>query len=272
MKSLENYIKENLRDDFKYDETNECNIFEMARMDEPHFRNGLEAQEEIWIYGRDRETLTPHFHYKDGDEVGHGNKKHKEYELEISISGLNVINIKYDKKSRLNGIVSNWSESKLRKRLQSWLKAINPQTNNTNELDIMMEWNRNNPNNRVKILVSIREISSGELETTENVDYEHSFGFYDEYDKLASYILIGKKQLTDISDSEEYKEIDNPHEIIDFTISDKSHLNKIINEISKSYNMDDCTLWYVIKDTNINAVCKTLKGYSIDNKIVLKNI
>ena len=52
-------------------------LLEMARIDDPQIDCNLLGTKEIWVYGNDRSSMTPHFHYFD--------KKQKPFHVEVKI-------------------------------------------------------------------------------------------------------------------------------------------------------------------------------------------
>lgn len=115
-------------------------LTEMARIDEPSKDSAILGTKEIWVYGNDRSSMTPHFHYFD--------KKNKPFHVEVKIDNLEICH-----SAPRAGIPENklntWTGlSNELKALKKWLESNNgdiPEISNYQALKLA--WNQNNRSN-----------------------------------------------------------------------------------------------------------------------------
>lgn len=91
-------------------------LLEMARIDNP--RKDMDLIGEVWVYGQDMTSMSPHFHYKNNDE------KYR-FHLEILLKDLSICNAQ-PRKDVDKGQLKTWiGLSAARKSLKKWLKSNN---------------------------------------------------------------------------------------------------------------------------------------------------
>lgn len=119
-------------------------LLEMARVDEPNKDANILGTKEIWVYGNDRSSMTPHFHYYD--------KKSKPYfEIEVKISDLSICFSKPRNNVPENKLLSWYGLSDAQKALKKWLKSPNADVPSiTNYQMLKVTWNQNNRDNQVE--------------------------------------------------------------------------------------------------------------------------
>lgn len=118
-------------------------IIEMARIDEPSKDRMLLGTKEIWVYGQDRSSMSPHFHYFD--------KKNKPFHVEVRISDLSVCHSAPREGIPQNRLDSWEGLSNEYKTLKRWLDANNSDiTSITNYQALKLAWNQNNRDNKVE--------------------------------------------------------------------------------------------------------------------------
>ena len=85
---------------------------------------------EIWVYGNDRESMTPHCHIFD-----------KTQEIEVSLIDWSIINVK-------NGAKAEWSNfTEFRDRFFKWLYLPNEENGSYNYISLFSLWNHANEDN-----------------------------------------------------------------------------------------------------------------------------
>lgn len=120
-------------------------LLEMARIDEPHKDAAVLGTKEVWVYGNDRSSMTPHFHYFD-------KKSKPNFEVEVKIDDLTIC-----KSSQRTGIplsqLLTWNGiTGAKKALDTWLNMPNADAPTlTNYQMLKIAWNQNNRNNQVKV-------------------------------------------------------------------------------------------------------------------------
>lgn len=116
-------------------------LLEMARIDNPDYDKDVINKKEIWIYGNDRTSMSPHFHYFATD---------KSFEVEISISTLDILKSKPRKGIPKNRLLTWEGLSDERKRLKKWLlRMSHDMPLVTNYEMLIVSWNQNNRTNPV---------------------------------------------------------------------------------------------------------------------------
>ena len=116
---------------------------EMARIDDPNKSPRTLGNSEIWIYGSDRSSMTPHFHYfRKGDN---------KFEVEIRLTDFEICKSKPRrgvKRSNLN----TWEKLEdEHKQLLKWLSEPNTDyPERTNKEVLIHTWNQNNRDNQIK--------------------------------------------------------------------------------------------------------------------------
>lgn len=126
MKTLTSYMKEHF-------EQLQKPLLEMARLDDP--KSPVIPNYEIWVYGNDRSTMSPHFHIL--NKVEHLN-------LEVRITDLEVIKSTPRKGIPKNKLASWEGLSFLKKALTTWLSKNDKLTNVNNYVLLIAAWNTNN--------------------------------------------------------------------------------------------------------------------------------
>lgn len=117
-------------------------LLEMARVDEPHKDSNILGTKEVWVYGDDRSSMSPHFHYFD--------RRNNPFEVEVNITDLTIC-----KSKPRNGVSRNqlktWKGIEdAKKALDIWLNSPNADIpSQTNYQMLKVAWNQNNRNNPV---------------------------------------------------------------------------------------------------------------------------
>ena len=92
-------------------------LLEMARVDDPRKDSIMLGTKEVWVYGDDRSSMSPHFHFFD--------KKNNPFEVEVNIKDLTIC-----KSKPRNGVPKNqlktWKGIEdAKKALDTWLFSQN---------------------------------------------------------------------------------------------------------------------------------------------------
>ena len=118
-------------------------LLEMARIDEPHKDASVLGTKEVWIYGDDRSSMSPHFHYFD-------KKSKPEFEIEIRIEDLTICKSTPRTGVPENQLLSWYGIGKAEKALKKWLEMPNSDAPSlTNYQMLRIAWNQNNRNNQI---------------------------------------------------------------------------------------------------------------------------
>jgi len=121
---------------------NQSLLVEMARIDEPSRDNRILGTREVWVYGQDRSSMSPHFHYF--------NKKNKTFSIEVRISDLSVCFSQPRTGVPQNRLLSWYGLTDDKKALDEWLRQPNSDVPSiTNYQAIKLAWNQNNRDNPV---------------------------------------------------------------------------------------------------------------------------
>lgn len=124
--------------------TSKGQLLEMARIDVPSKDNAILGTKEIWVYGQDRQRMTPHFHYFDN--------KNKQFSIEVNIQDLSVCFSQPRKGVPQNRLLSWYGLSNEYKVLKQWLKSPNGDIPSiSNYQAIKLAWNQNNRDNPVEL-------------------------------------------------------------------------------------------------------------------------
>jgi|GEM_PF-3674278 len=138
---IDNIINEVLS---RYSSSEQNVLTEMARVDNPKTDASLLGTKEIWIYGNDRSSMFPHFHYVD--------KKNNPFSLEIRIEDLSICNSAPRAEIPKNRLRTWDGLFDAKNILSTWLKTQNNDFNAlTNYQVLIATWNQNNRNNEVII-------------------------------------------------------------------------------------------------------------------------
>lgn len=120
-------------------------LTEMARIDNPHKDSRILGTKEVWIYGNDRDTMSPHFHYLD-------KKGDNRFEVEVKIEDLTICKSKPRAGIRQNRLLTWDGLSDERKVLMAWLESPNSDLPSiTNLTALKVSWNQNNRDNQVTL-------------------------------------------------------------------------------------------------------------------------
>lgn len=119
-------------------------LLEMARVDEPSKDSHILGTKEVWVYGNDRSSMSPHFHFFD--------KKNKpSFDVEIRIEDLTICKSKPRAGVSQNKLLSWAGIEDARKALKLWLENPNADIPTiTNYEMLKAAWNQNNRDNQVK--------------------------------------------------------------------------------------------------------------------------
>ena len=118
-------------------------LLEMARIDDPAVDARILGTKEIWIYGKDRSSMTPHFHYL--DRTGS-----PQFELEIGIEDLSICR-SAPRDGVPDGSLLTWAGlDDARQALALWLERPNADVPSvTNCYMLKVAWNQNNRDRQV---------------------------------------------------------------------------------------------------------------------------
>lgn len=118
------------------------NVVERARIDEPARDSHILGGGEVWIYGNDTSSPSPHFHYL--------NKTDKSFSIEVKIADLSVCHSQLRNGVPRNKLRSWYGLTHEKQALELWLQQPNcdlPSIKNYQA--IKLAWNQNNRNNPV---------------------------------------------------------------------------------------------------------------------------
>ena len=119
-------------------------LLEMARVDNPQKDYVILGDCEIWIYGTDRSSMTPHFHYL------RRRGKTNPFELEIRLTDFTICFSKPRTGVSKNKLLSWEGLSQERKALFEWLDSTSSELKNVKNKDILkLVWNQNNRDNPI---------------------------------------------------------------------------------------------------------------------------
>jgi hypothetical protein len=118
-------------------------LLEMARVDNPNKDTNILGTKEIWVYGDDRSSMSPHFHYFDK----RGNKK---FDIEVRINDLTVC-FSHPRKGIKDKELYSWVGLRDEyKALMMWLKQSNSDMPSITNYDaLILAWNQNNRSNQI---------------------------------------------------------------------------------------------------------------------------
>lgn len=118
-------------------------LLEMARVDNPNKDTNILGTKEIWVYGDDRSSMYPHFHYFDK----RGNKK---FDIEVRIKDLTVC-FSHPRKGIKDKELYSWVGLRDEyKTLMMWLKQSNSDMLSITNYDaLILAWNQNNRSNQI---------------------------------------------------------------------------------------------------------------------------
>ncbi len=120
-------------------------LLELARIDEPHKDADVLGTKEVWVYGNDRSSMTPHFHYLD-------RKSKPNFEVEIRIDDLTICNSTPRAGVPSNQLLTWEGISGAKKALYTWLKKPSADAPSlTNYQMLKVAWNQNNRDNQVEL-------------------------------------------------------------------------------------------------------------------------
>lgn len=141
MKDVKRIVKKHLNEIASNDYDDEHRLFEMARIDDPHF-DKLPKNIKIYVYGENdnQGTKTPHFHV-----IG------ENFEFEVHIQHIHNLDIWRTKRIDKQDNAGTWKErADIRKAILKWLDKPNTElTPLTNAASIVAQWNMNNTENRI---------------------------------------------------------------------------------------------------------------------------
>ena len=120
-------------------------LLEMARIDDPNNDSRILGTKEIWVYGNDRSSMTPHFHYL--DKCGN-----PQFNIEIRIEDLTLCHSSPRKGISKNLLLTWEGLSDAQKALKTWLESPNSDIPSvTNYRILKVAWNQNNRNNKIDL-------------------------------------------------------------------------------------------------------------------------
>lgn len=100
---------------------------------------------EVWVYGNDKSSMTPHFHYFD-------KKSKNQFEVEIMIDDLSICHSALRGGIPQNRLLTWEGISDAKKALDEWLGSPNANMpSETNYKMLKVAWNQNNRDNQVEI-------------------------------------------------------------------------------------------------------------------------
>ena len=118
-------------------------LLEMARVDDPKKDSNILGTKEIWVYGNDRSSMSPHFHYFDR----RGDNK---FDIEVRIADLTICYSKPRKGVKPNSLLTWKGLSDAYKALTKWIDSPNSDIPTITNYDALkMSWNQNNRSNPV---------------------------------------------------------------------------------------------------------------------------
>jgi hypothetical protein len=118
-------------------------LLEMARVDNPQKDYVILGDCEIWIYGQDRSSMTPHFHYL-------RRRGKNPFELEIRLTDFTICFSKPRNGVSENKLFSWEGLSQERKALFEWLDSTSSELKTAKNKDILkLVWNQNNRDNTI---------------------------------------------------------------------------------------------------------------------------
>ena len=120
-------------------------LLEMARIDEPSKDSIILGTKEVWVYGGDRSSMTPHFHYFD-------KKGKNRFEVEIRIDNLTICHSSPRVGVPQNRLLTWEGIADAQKALKKWLESPNADMpSQTNYKMLKVAWNQNNRDNQVDL-------------------------------------------------------------------------------------------------------------------------
>lgn len=118
-------------------------LLEMARVDDPRKDSNILGTKEIWIYGNDRSSMSPHFHYFD-------KRSSNGFDIEVKIADLTVCYSQPRKGVKANELLSWKGLSDAHKALIKWINSPNSDMPSVTNYDALkMSWNQNNRSNPI---------------------------------------------------------------------------------------------------------------------------
>lgn len=140
--TLIEYLEGNLATPLELNNSQET-LIEMARIDEPSKDSSILGTKEVWVYGQDRSSMSPHFHYFD--------KKNKPFNIEVRIADLTVCHSAPRQGISINNLNSWEGLSREHKALLKWLESNNSDIPTiTNYQALKLAWNQNNRDNKTQ--------------------------------------------------------------------------------------------------------------------------
>lgn len=134
----------------KYLNENKGKLFEYyAQVSNPLIDSRILGKVQVWIYGDDRNSYTPHLHLMLSD---------RSREVEVSLIDFSLINIKSPK--NISCVWSNFND--LRKPFEKWLCLTNKMGMKNIE-KLFIAWDQNNPNNFLIDYVDKHKIKNNEM-------------------------------------------------------------------------------------------------------------
>ena len=135
-------IKDVIKEELGVDDCREP-LLEMARIDDPNKASHILGTKEVWVYGNDRSSMTPHFHYFD-------KRGNPQFNIEIRIEDLTICHSSPRKGVSKNSLLTWEGLTDAYKALEKWLESPNADAPSlTNYQMLKVAWNQNNRDNQI---------------------------------------------------------------------------------------------------------------------------